>query len=187
MAPRYNLPHIFQTKKLSAAVWSLIINAKFFTAHISLNLISILTTNLSFLLFFIFCCRALKLKEDPATLDSLGALFLRQSKLTAARHVYEYIWRVHYHLPADTETETEKQGQNSVSESATTTKNFGKDQRQKSATALEFSSSTTTTTTSSTLEVKTTANNIHIHYVSCALLLLFPHFCAHKKSNIKPL
>ena len=154
-------------------MWSLIINAKFFTAHISLNLISILTTNLSFLLFFIFCCRALKLKEDPATLDSLGALFLRQSKLTAARHVYEYIWQ-HYHLPADTETEAEKQGQNSVSEGATA-KNFGKDQRQKSATALEFSSSTTTTTTSSTLEGKTTttANNIHIHYVSCALFSLF--------------
>ncbi|KAH9395562.1 Transmembrane protein [Tyrophagus putrescentiae] len=112
--------------------------------------------------------RALKLKEDPATLDSLGALFLRQSKLTAARHVYEYIWQ-HYHLPADTETEAEKQGQNSVSEGATA-KNFGKDQRQKSATALEFSSSTTTTTTSSTLEVKTTANNIHIHYAQLLIL-----------------
>lgn len=36
--------------------------------------------------------RALKLKEDPATLDSLGTLYLRQAKLEPARLVYEYMW-----------------------------------------------------------------------------------------------
>ncbi|KAJ6225510.1 hypothetical protein RDWZM_004055 [Blomia tropicalis] len=44
----------------------------------------------------LFYKRALRLKEDLVTLDSLGVLFLRQSKLNSARHVYKYIWNRHF-------------------------------------------------------------------------------------------
>lgn len=49
------------------------------------------------LLYFLYISnRALRLKEDLVTLDSLGVLFIRQSKLNSARHVYKYIWNRHF-------------------------------------------------------------------------------------------
>ena len=136
-------------------------------------------------IIIIIIIRALRLKKDPVTLDSLGVLFLRQSKLHLARHVYEHIWAKYCNRTTNIfEIQQQRQQQmmnniitpqiqnkrnNSEKGSENLEVREKKEEKQK---RVEGNNKYNCKKTSNKGQELVATATIHIHYVSNLLLLL---------------